>query len=131
MFWKKKAPEAAPKAADPAASTTEAAKAPPATANGKSEKLPKPRDIEQRIGGQLVLQKKQRPDTVWRLKSVHRPYPGNRDRFYFRVFDGVETVNKGVKVINYYSLDEHPELIVWEGWCDKETNQVEFKDKNA
>jgi hypothetical protein len=126
MFWKKKAPEAV----DPAASTTEEAKAPTGT-SAKSDKLPKPRDIEPRIGGQLVLAKKQKPDTVWRLKSVRIPFPGVKDRFYFRVFDDVESANKGVNIKNYYSLDEHPDFIIWEGWFDKETNQVEFTEKDT
>jgi len=27
-----------------------------------------------------------------------------------------------VKVTDWTSLDEHPDLILWEGYCDRETN---------
>ena len=134
MFWKKKQPAVAPVGVGSAAVVPGQATVPPTTAEvakAKPEKLPGPKDINEMVGGHVVTDKKQNPDYVWRLKSVTRPWPENKNRFYFRVFDEAETSKKKVKVSNYYSLDNHPELILWEGWGDKGTNTVEFQDKKA
>ena len=134
MFWKKKQAAVAPAgvgstAAPPGVTTVPSTTA--EAAKAKHEKLPGPKDINELVGMYVVTNKKQNPDYVWQLKSVTRRWPENKNRFYFRVFDDVETSKKKVKVINYYSLDSHPELILWEGWADKETNTVTFQDKKA
>lgn len=137
MFWKKKQAAVVPVGVGSTAAPPGETTVPPTTpttaevAKAKLEKLPGPKDINEMVGGHIVTEKNQNPDYVWRLKSVTRRWPENKNRFYFRVFDEMETSNKKVKVHNYYSLDSHPELILWEGWADKEANTVTFQDKKA
>jgi len=121
MFWKKKqmvAPATAVK--------------PPETKAGKPlpepEKPPGPQDIPELVGRHLVVQKKKDPDWVWRLKAVVRKSPKGRKAFDVRVFDAA-AVSKKVKVKDYTSLDEHPDLILFEGWFDKESMTAELEEK--
>jgi hypothetical protein len=71
----------------------------------------------------MVVEEKKNPDWVWKLKGVVRP-AGKEKTFYCRVFDETQTAKAGVKVKDWTSLDDHPDLILWEGYFDKETNTV-------
>jgi len=97
MFWKKKKTE--------------------------EEKLPGPKGIPDIVGRYLVVNEKKDPDWVWRLKGVVRP-AGKKKAFYCRVFDENQAVRAGIKVKDWTSLDGHPELIIWEGYFDKESNII-------
>ena len=112
MFWKKK----------PAVEKRSKAKA---------EKLPGPRGIPEVVGRHLVTELKQNPDWVWRLKGVVRRRPQGKDRFDFRVFDEAQVAGTKVIVKNYTSLDEHPDLILYEGWFDKKSGKVQIEDKKC
>ena len=68
----------------------------------------------------MVLEMKKDPDWVWQLKGVTLP-ADKKNTFYCRVFDPTQAGTANVKVENWISLDEHPELILWEGYCDDET----------
>lgn len=87
-------------------------------------KLPGPRELPQPIGQYLVTQEKKDPDWTWSLKCVLRPHPEKKSRFDCRVFDPSKAGMYGIRIVNYTSLDDHPELILFQGWFDKETNQV-------
>ena len=87
------------------------------------EKLPKPKGIPQPVGMHMVVQEKKDPDWVWSLKGVLRPTK-KKEAFYCRVFDELKGAQAGVKVIDWNSLDEHPDLVLWEGYFDKETHEV-------
>ena len=109
MFWKRKA----------------------ATSEPKVEKLPGPKDVPDMVGGHLVTDFNQSPDRVWKLKAVKRRRQESRDAFDVRVFDDIEAATKKVKVQDYTSLDEHPELILFEGWFDPEARQVQLEEKKT
>lgn len=117
MFWKKKEKaEETPKE------------------SSKQEKLPGPKEIPELIGRYTVVQLKKDPDWVWKQKAVCREgVLDNKKVTFCRVFDEAEATKKGIKVKNYLSLDEHPELIMYEGWFDKKTvtSYVEQKRPNA
>jgi len=83
------------------------------------EKLPGPKDIPEPIGMYMVAELHNNPDWVWSLKGVIHKV--GKNGFYCRVFDEVQTSKAGVKVKDWISLDAHPELILWEGYHDKET----------
>lgn len=83
------------------------------------EKLPGPKDIVDLAGSHMVVSMKKDPDWVWKLKSVSRPVA--KKQFYCRVFDDGQAKQAGVTVKDWTSLDAHPELILWEGYCDRET----------
>ena len=109
MFWKKKA----------------------ATSEPKVEKLKGPKGIPDIVGGRLVVEFNQSPDWVWKLKAVVRKRQESKSAFDVRVFDDLEAATKKVKVQDYTSLDEHPELILFEGWFDNESRQVQLEEKKT
>lgn len=98
--------------------------------NGASNnKLPKPKEIPERIGRHLVVQEKMDPDTVWNLKCALRPPAPGQTSSDFRVFSENAAQDKGVMVANFDSLDGHPELIILQGQFDKDTKRVEIQQK--
>jgi len=107
MFWKKK----------PAEEVKEV----------KGEKLPGPKDIAELAGRYLVVEKKRDPDWVWKLKSVVRQRPEGKKKFDVRVFDEAQAAQKRVKVKDWTTLDEHPDLILYEGWFDKESMKAQLE----
>jgi hypothetical protein len=84
-------------------------------------RLPGPKGIPQEVGSHMVVHEKKDPNWVWKLKGVVRPTEKEK-AFYCRVFDEVKATKVGVKVKDWNSLDEHPDLILWEGYFDKETH---------
>ncbi len=86
-----------------------------------SSKLSGPKDIPELVGRNLVVDEKQNPDWVWTMKGVVRP-TDNKHVFYCRVFDPTKASSAGVKVNDWNSLNGHSELILWEGYFDKEKN---------
>jgi hypothetical protein len=91
-------------------------------ANAKVEELPGPQGIPDMVGSYMVTEMKKDPDWVWKLKGVIRPV--GKKTFYCRVFDEDKAKGAGVKVKDWTWLDECPELILWEGYCDKETRAL-------
>ncbi|OGP55182.1 MAG: hypothetical protein A2162_05280 [Deltaproteobacteria bacterium RBG_13_52_11b] len=87
------------------------------------ERLPGPKGIPGSVGSYMVVQMKKNPDWVWKLQGVVRP-ADKKKAFYCRVFDASQAAQAGVKVKDWTSLEDHPELILWEGYFDKETNKV-------
>ena len=110
MFWKRK-----PAAGEPS--------------KPKSEKLPGPKSIPELVGRHLITELKQDPDWVWNLKGVVRPRSEGKDAFDFRVFDETRVAAKEVKVKDYTSLDEHPDLVIYQGWFDKKSGTVQIEEK--
>lgn len=94
----------------------------------KEEKLPKPMDIPESVGRSLVVDFGKDPDWVWHLKSVvHRREEKNC--YEVRVFDESQAMMHGIIVRDFTSLDEHPELILFEGWYDKKSNKVQVQER--
>ena len=90
----------------------------------------KPTSIPGFVGARIVTEMQKLPHTSdhWvKLKAVMRPHAGgNSIAFDFRVFDEWESDEKKIKVTNFGFLDEHPDLIQYEGWFDKATKKVEL-----
>lgn len=97
----------------------------------KGGKLPKPKDINGIVGRKLVVDFSKDPDWVWSLKSVERPKTNEKSAFDVRVFNGNQALSKRVPIKDYNSLDDHPELILFEGWYDKRTAKVDLKEMGA
>jgi len=139
MFWRKKKIAEAPVEASPAVtSATEAAPA-AATATGgtaaakaepeKKEKLPGPKSMPDLVAKYLIEKLGRSSDWVWRLMVVIRPNPKGEKAFDVRVFAPYEATEKRINVKNYATLDEHPELVLFEGWFDKAAKQAELVEK--
>lgn len=92
----------------------------------RSSNLPKPRDLPSRVGIYLVTQLKMDPDWVWSLKGLVRP-TGERHNFEIRIFDPKEAVIGDVVVRDFNSLDDYPEMILFEGCFNKNTGWVDIK----
>ena len=89
----------------------------------KNHKLRGPKDLPQAVGRTMV-QRGEDPDWVWGLKSVERPAEGKKSCFDVRIFDTQEAAKKGVSVKDYTSLGQVPDLILYEGWYDKRSNEA-------
>jgi hypothetical protein len=94
----------------------------------KEEKLSKPKDIPEAVGRSLVVDLGKEPDWVWKLKSVVRRQ-AEKNRYDVRVFDEIQAGAKGVRVRDYTTLDEHPDLILFEGWYDKKSHMAHIEER--
>jgi len=93
----------------------------------RKPKLKPPSDLPQQVGRYLVVNLGQDPDWVWELKAVVKPVEGGKKSVRrFRVYDPVQSAKQWIKIIDYHSLDDYPELILYEGDYDKDTNAVSF-----
>ncbi len=96
------------------------------------EKLPGPQSMPDLVGRHMVLEEKADANWIWNLKGVLRP-AGKDKAFYCRIFNPGQAAKAGVKVEDWTSLDDHPELIIWEGSFDKKTMAVrreKFADRS-
>jgi hypothetical protein len=96
--------------------------------DSQTRKLPGPKEIPQAVGTYLVTQIKMDPDLVWKLTAVILPQENKKNVFDVRVYDSNKTQRKGINVNDYHSLDDHPDLIILDGWFNKETRAVGKKD---
>jgi hypothetical protein len=90
----------------------------------QTKKLPGPKNIPQAVGTYLVTTGKMSPDLVWSLKAVLIPRSDEQNVIDVRVYSSNDTQRNDVKVVNYHSLDEHPALVIFDGWYNKETHAV-------
>ena len=94
--------------------------------NQRSSNLPKPKDLPTRVGIYLVTQLKLDPDWVWTLQGVVRPTT-EKHNFEIRIFDPEEAFLSDVIVTDFNSLEDFPELILFEGCFKKNNGWVDVK----
>jgi hypothetical protein len=92
--------------------------------------LPGPKEVPELVGRHLVVVLKQNPDWVWKLKGVVRPHAENKDLFDVRVYDESQT-KQGARIKDYSTLDQLPDLVLFDGWFNKKTLQAEIKDNRV
>lgn len=95
----------------------------------KKEKLPRSQAIPDPVQKCLVAEWKMDPDLVKLLKAVVLRNSNERKAFNIRIFDGSDALAKKVQVKDYTSLDEHPDLIIYEGQFDEGSKQVKLEEK--
>ena len=95
----------------------------------KKEKLSGPKEIPGLVRNYLVTGGKMDPDLVKLLKAVLRKRETGETGFNIGVFDESEASAKKVQVKDYTSLDEHPDLIIYEGWFDEGSKQIKLEEK--
>ena len=95
----------------------------------KKEKLPGPKEIPVPVQSHLTVERKMDPDLVRLLKAVVRRSPKGEKAFDIRIFDQSEAEAKKMQVKDYTSLDEHPDLIIYDGWFDEASKGVELEEK--
>ncbi|OGA15398.1 MAG: hypothetical protein A3H32_12575 [Betaproteobacteria bacterium RIFCSPLOWO2_02_FULL_63_19] len=96
----------------------------------RSDKLPGPRSIDDFVGRSLVVTHKKDPNWVWELKCVKRPRAGGQHQFDFRVFSESDVARARVKIRDFTSFDDHQELILFQGWLDRDSMEVHFEEKS-
>jgi len=69
------------------------------------------------------------PDLVKLLRAVIYKKDIKESILNIRIFDESEAVAKKLKVKDYNYLDEHPDLIIYEGWFDEKSKQVKLEEK--
>jgi len=129
MFWRKKKIAAAP--AEVATTGTGTAAMADTAAVKKEERLPGPKPIPELLGNHLIKKMGKEAAWVWRLSAVTRPRAGGEKGFDVRIFSDYEASDKQFKIKDYTTLDQHPKLVLFEGWFDKEAKMVELEEKRV
>jgi hypothetical protein len=96
--------------------------------DGKADgqaKLPGPRNLPDDVGRTLVVDHKQEPNWAWSLKAVVKPGE-EKSVFFVRVFDERAVSSQGVRVKDYNSFNERPDLILFDGWFNKKTHSAQI-----
>jgi hypothetical protein len=96
----------------------------------KKEKMSGPKEIPGPVRNYLVAERKMDPDLAKLLKAVERKSTTGAT-FNIRVFDDSEARAKKVQIKDYTSLDECPDLIIYEGWFDEGAKQVKLEEKKS
>jgi hypothetical protein len=90
-----------------------------------------PKDIPDQVGQQLVVNYKEDPEWVWRLKSVMKPGEmARKDTFHIRVFAEHMAVAAKVHVKDFTTLDAYPNLILYEGVFDKKAKTAKIQKRH-
>jgi len=95
------------------------------------EKLPGPGGIPGLAQNFLITEGKMDSDLVRILKAVVKSRPGEKKAFNIRIFDDSEAGAKKIRVKDYDSLNEYPDLIIYEGWFSEAAKQVELEEKKS
>jgi len=96
----------------------------------EEEKLRGPGMIPGLVEKHLVAERMMDPDLVKLLKALVRKGATGETAFNIRVFDESEAIAKKVQVKDYTSLDQYPDLIIYEGQFDEGSKQVKLEEKN-
>jgi hypothetical protein len=91
-----------------------------------AKKYPKPKELPEAVGRKLVVNLKVDPDEAWSLRYLCRPSeskPGIQD---FRLFAPNKAAKVGLVIKDWTSLDDHPDLILYEGHYDRSSKTVEL-----
>jgi hypothetical protein len=91
-------------------------------------KLSGPKAIPGPVLNYLVAERKMDPDLVKLFKAVESKST-TEAAFNIRVFDDSEAIARKVQVKDYTSLNECPDLIIYEGWYDEGAKQVKLEEK--
>ncbi len=95
----------------------------------EGEKMSGPQEIPRIAQQHLVTERKMNPELVKFLRAVVRKGPKGKETFDIRVFDEAEAEAKKIHVMDYTSLDERPDLILYDGWFDDVAKQVNLEEK--
>jgi hypothetical protein len=89
----------------------------------------RPRDLPEAVGRYMVVDLKMDPDWVWTLKAAMRRREEDRNTKDFRIFNPASADAAGARIRNFNSLDTYPDLVLYEGWYNKKTNQLKLTEQ--
>jgi hypothetical protein len=95
----------------------------------KKVKLSGPQSVPVFVQKHLIAEKKMDSDLVQLLKAVVAKKSNGGRAFNIRIFDGSDASARKAAVKDYGSLDEHPELIIYEGEYDEGAKQINLEEK--
>jgi len=98
---------------------------------GEEKRLSGPKDISGLVQNYLVAEKKMDAGLVKLLKAVVNKAATGERTYNIRIFDESEALAKKVEVKDYTSLDERPDLIIYEGVLDEGAKQVKLEEKKV
>jgi hypothetical protein len=87
-----------------------------------------PQNVPVIVQQHLINENKVDPDFAPLLKAVIRK--NGEGGYFIRLFDESDAAAKKVVVKNYTSLDEHPDIVIYEGTCDEGAKKVKLAEKN-
>jgi len=97
----------------------------------EEKRLSGPKDIPGLVQDYLVAERKMDAGLVKLLKAVVAKSATGGKAYNIRVFDESEALAKKVQVKDYTSLDERPDLIIYEGGVDEGAKQVKLEEKKV
>jgi hypothetical protein len=92
-------------------------------------KLKKPQAIPEPVQKYIVAEYKLPEYLAALLKAVLRKSPTGENTFDIRVFDESDASARKIDVKDYTTLDEHPELVLYEGLYNEAAKKVELQEK--
>jgi len=95
----------------------------------EEKRLSGPKDIPGLVQNYLVGERKMDAGIVKLLKAVVDKSATEGKAYNIRIFDESEALAKKVQVKDYTSLDERPDLIIYEGLFDEAAKQVKLEEK--
>jgi hypothetical protein len=99
------------------------------SAKEEEQKLSGPKNIPGLVQNYLVTERKMDPDFVKLLQALVCKSTTGEKVVNIRIFDESEALAKKVPVKDYTSLDERPDLIIYEGWFDEVAKQIKLEEK--
>lgn len=93
----------------------------------KAKKNAKPKELPQAVGRKLIVDLQIDPDEAWSLRYVGRPSEVNTGIQDFRLYDPAKAARVDLLVKEWHSLDDHPDLILYEGQYDKSGMVVDLR----
>jgi len=98
-------------------------------AKDRVEKLSGPRQVPSPVEKYLIAEYKIDPDLVLILKTVVRESHEEDGAYDIRIYDESEAIAKKIVIKDYTSLDQHPDLILFDGWFNDRSKHVELAEK--
>lgn len=95
----------------------------------KNEKLQGPKEIPGLVQNYLMKENKMDPDLVKVFKAVVRKKEDGKKSFDIRIFDEGDVAANKIQVKDYTTLDEHQNLIVYDGSFNEESKEVKLAEK--
>jgi hypothetical protein len=97
--------------------------------NAKVEKLQGPKETPTLVQNYLINTTKLNPTLARIFKSVVRKNDDGQKSYDIRIYDEGDATARKIRVKDYTSLDENPNLIIYEGKYDETTKKVELTEK--
>jgi len=90
-----------------------------------------PKDIPSLVYAYLVTTLEVPPEDLTRLRSVQKmSFWDDKLVTFIRIYDPL-TSEEARQVKDFSSLDQHPELVLYEGYWEKESDRVYLERKTA